>query len=116
MKKLILLLALLPFAAQSQRKAEGVPMYDTVRVSDQLNHMQYCLRQSDMHFKRGLMLFALGTAFNLAGAVIEEPVLYFGGVMCYVGSGVVLYNSRRWIGRAGVSVNGPAVNVIYTFK
>lgn len=105
--KVILLILLFPICAYSQLKPK---YYSNFSMKD-------CLQACHNQYTNGLGVSCIGLAGTIGGSflLIKSPVagIFVTGVfgaLSIVG-GIIMIDSHKWIGRAGVAITGNGVSL-----
>lgn len=107
---------------QSKQTLASMPVLPTkeVKISDELLNMRTDFTNCHKEFKTGLFFIgggifitALGTT-NLFSYGGSSPITIIGGLVSLTGI-IIITDSHKWIGRAGIGIGGNGVVVKYVF-
>lgn len=96
--------------------------HDSVLVSNELKYMKNCFRKCHNEYVVGASTVLCGVLISLSGAYMTSSgkgdstfIISFGGAITMAG-GIVMFDSHKWIGRAGIGITGNGISVKYIFK
>lgn len=115
MKKYIFILFLaFTFNSKAQDTINNPSMpIKEVTISNELKFIRMNLRKSHNQFKTGAVMYAASVIpIGLGFASNQPPLIYAGGVISLIGT-IVMINSHKYIGRAGIGFGGEGVKVRY---
>ncbi len=118
MKTTILAIILgLSFNLSAQKK-------DTSSVSQDMNKLKYCLYKSHKEFRIGSELIIGGVIISSVGTYmgvfetndnIKYSIIGTGGLLTAIGA-IIIADSHKWIGRAGIGFDKDGIGIKYKFK
>lgn len=97
---------------------------DSVLVSNELEFMKNCFKKHHQEHNIGGLTTLFGIGISVAGIVVgtypkqadaARALFVVGGVISLIGQ-ITMFDSHKWIGRAGLGINGNGLSVRYVFK
>lgn len=98
--------------------------HDSIMISHELEYMKNCFRSSHKEYVAGGTTALCGILIAIVGLRFSaDPkqndmglaVSALGGAVSLTG-GIIMFDSHKWIGRAGMGITGNGVGVKYIFK
>ncbi len=91
--------------------------FDTVSVSDELNHLKKCMYQYSKQHTIGATVAIAGvgiSAISFVAANNQNTLLAIGGAACLIGT-VIMFDSNKWFKRASMNIGANGLSVRYKF-
>jgi len=104
--------------------ADTKTAHDSIMISRELEYMKNCFRSSHREYVAGATTSLCGILIGIVGLKFAtDPkssdsgvaVSAVAGAITLTG-GIIMFDSHKWIGRAGMGITGNGIGVKYIFK
>lgn len=114
---LVLVISLSFISSKAQSKIDTIPKQ--VKIQDEFIYMRKCLKKAHKQYSDGLVISLTGLTMAAGFSLYKDPnkrvfFTYLGSGLMLTGS-IIMIDSNKWLGRAGIGIGGSGVNVKYVF-